>query len=255
MDLKIEKKSYIETKPFPYVSINNFLDTDFALEIQKEILDIEEEKWDRYENPFEKKYTLRDKNNLPKNCKKLFQSLISKNFIKQISNLVETELYIDETKNWNGVHKYKNGDYLDIHCDAGLHPTNNLKKHVTLGIYLSKDWKEENGGHLEIWEGESISKKHCKLKDCVDKILPEFNKLVLFNCTDSSWHGNPEPVRIEKNETRIFLTISYLSKIYYNEYSNKLKKAFFIPRPNDVWNEEKINLRSKPETCKDIYKI
>lgn len=258
LDFKLKKNEYLNAEPFPHCIITDILDKDFALELQKEILNISEEKWDRYDNPFEKKYTLRDKFNLPKNCKKLFDYLNSKNFLNQLSNIVDEELYLDKNKNWHGIHKYIDGDFLDIHSDAGLHPVYELKKHITLGIYLSKNWKEENGGHLEIWEGEDINKKDCKLLNCVNKILPSFNKLIMFDNTNNAWHGNPNPVRIKNNEKRIFLTISYLSKKYENNYNNKLKKAFFIPRPFDNWCEEKkklVLLRCHPEKYKEIYNL
>jgi Rps23 Pro-64 3,4-dihydroxylase Tpa1-like proline 4-hydroxylase len=205
-----------------------------------------------------KKFVLRDKFNLEPNCKKLFDYLNSNFFLKYLSEIVGIELIIDEDRNWHGIHKYNDGDFLDIHSDAGVHPVNNLKKHVTLGIYLSKNWKEENREHLEIWEGDDINKKDCKLTNCVSKILPKFNTLVMFNNTNNAWHGNPEPVIIKNNEKRIFLTISYLSKNFSDNYSNKFKKAYFIPRPFDKWDDEKEKLkmlRCDPEKCKLVYNL
>ena len=83
------------------------------------------------------------------------KNLTSNLFVDKLSHIVGEKLYNDPTKHWWGVHKYRNGDKLDIHSDAGIHPICGDKKHVTLGIYLSKNWKEENKGHLEIWEGGS----------------------------------------------------------------------------------------------------
>lgn len=54
---------YVNRYPFPYIFEDEFLDTDFAKKIQTEIMSIPEEAWDRYNNPFEQKYTLRDKYN------------------------------------------------------------------------------------------------------------------------------------------------------------------------------------------------
>ncbi len=51
--------------------------------------------------------------------------------------MVGYNLILDTTRNFWGVHTYKLGDKLDIHVDAGIHPTLQLKKQITFGIYLS----------------------------------------------------------------------------------------------------------------------
>ena len=156
-------------KPFPFFVKNNILPEKIATEAQDEILNIPDEKWDRYDNPFENKHTLRDKNDLPPNVTLIFEYLTSHEFLQKLSKVYGIKLLNDPTKNWWGIHKYDDGDKLDIHVDAGLHPVSKQKKQVTLGIYLSKDWKEENGGHLEIWEGENSVDNNAKLIECKSK--------------------------------------------------------------------------------------
>jgi Rps23 Pro-64 3,4-dihydroxylase Tpa1-like proline 4-hydroxylase len=252
-------ENYNSRSPFPHLVIENILPESFAFDLQNEILNIPKENWDRYQNPFENKYTLRDKNKFPRHLSRLFGFLSSDHFVSHLSEVVGTKLYLDPTKNWWGVHTYDNGDFLDIHVDAGQHPVNNMKKHITLGIYLSKDWKEENGGHLELWSGDSSTNDDAKIYECKIKVLPSFNKLILFTCNDYSWHGNPEPVIIKKGENRIFVTISYTSDFQgLNDFKNQRKKAFFVRRPNDPEDEEKDRLRilrADPEKYKDVYRI
>ena len=258
INLNINSINYLNTYPYPYCSIDNILSINFAKKCQDEILNISDEEWDRYNNPFEQKYTLRNKNKLSENCTILFNYLNSKQFITQLSKIVNEKLYPDPTKNWWGIHKYDNGDYLDIHSDAGIHPETKQKKHVTLGIYLSKNWSEENLGHLEIWKGNNINIDNHKLTKCVKKILPSFNKLILFNNTNNAWHGNPIPTICNSDQKRIFITVSYLSNNHENEYSNKHQKALFIKLPNEPENKEKNKLRLlrvDPEKYKDIYNI
>ncbi len=266
---KIDKLFLINNKfnniPFPYLIQDNILDEKLAYRIQEEIINSDVDKWDRYENPFESKFTWKNKNNLPEFTNKLFTYLSSIYFMNHLRNLVNIELQNDVNKNWWGIHKFKNGDKLDIHLDAGYHPINNKKKYLTLGIYLSKDWKEENQGYLELWEGYNIYDKNYnnkKLIKCKEKILPKFNRLILFINTDNSWHGAPEPCIINNNEHRIFLTISYLidseniKNTNLNNLQNKYKKAYFINRPNDIIDAEKEKLkklRLDPEKCKQIY--
>lgn len=252
----IDKKEYNNAHPYPHYVLDNILDTDFAKNCQQEILSIPPEMWDRYNNLFEQKYTLRDKNNMPPYCESLFKLLTSDIVINKLSNIVGEKLYNDPTKNWWGIHTYKNGDYLDIHSDAGNHPLTKQKKHITFGIYLSYNWTEENGGHLEVWDGESVLNDDAKLIECKNRILPIFNRMIMFTNTVNAWHGNPDPVIIKSDEKRIFLTLSYVSEKHDDGMENNREKAFFVNRPNDPVNLEKDKLRllrADPNKCFMVY--
>lgn len=248
-------QEYQSITPYPYTYMDNILNTDFAIELQSEIMNIPSSEFDRYDNPFEQKYTLRNKNNYTPKLQSLMDYLISDDFVNKLSDFVGYKLINDLDKNFYGVHKYKNGDKLDIHVDAGRHPKNGLKKQVTLGIYLSYKWDKSYGCELEIWRGDNSKDNDAKLHECVAKISPLFNRLVLFTCDDYAWHGNPEPVACPENVTRIFITISYMSE--NQNYENKRQKAFFIARPGDTPSPEKDKLRllrADPEKYKEIYK-
>jgi UDP-N-acetylglucosamine 4,6-dehydratase len=256
LNFNVDPISFKETKPFPYLKMENVLEESFAKQIQTEILNIQDGEWDRYENPLEHKYTLRNKENMPYECNKLFTMLTSNDFVNYLSSVMGYEIKNDPTKNWWGIHKYDHGDHLDIHVDAGLHPKTKQKKQLTVGIYLSKDWKEENGGHLEIWSGDNASNMEATIVKCCDKILPIFNTLVLFECNDYAWHGNPTPVICKNGEKRIFLTLSYVSEQYVD--LNKKEKAFFVKRPDDPADEEKDKIRMMrcdPEKYIEVYRV
>lgn len=228
-------------KPFPHVVIDKCLEQSLALALQKEILEYPSKCWDRYDNPFEKKYTFNKKFSFGPHCSRLFSYLESNDFIMRLSTLFKVRLLRDEYRHYWGLHKYKHGDHLNIHVDAGIHPKCKLRKHVTIGIYLSKDWTEENQGHFQFWSGSNAAKNTAELYRCEKQILPELNRLVLFECTDFSWHGNPNPVQCKNGEMRIFLTMSYLTKEQKGD--NKRERAFFVPRPGLTQSESTRNLR------------
>jgi hypothetical protein len=253
--LQFDPSGYQSTFPYPYGIQDNILHQDFAVALQNEILQIPANQWDRYQNPFEAKYTLRDKYNFPPLLKQLFNELMAPEFVNQIGKIVGRKLLLDLTRNFWGVHMYEPGDKLDIHVDAGLHPLLSFKKQVTLGIYLSANWEESYGCQLEIWHGENSKNNSAKLMRKVDSIAPMFNRLILFTCNDYAWHGNPEPACGPADSRRIFITISYLSDDFTDE--NKRVKAFFIARPGDPDDSEKDRLRllrADPARYKDVYK-
>jgi hypothetical protein len=254
--IEITSEDYQTRLPYPYMKQDNFVEEKYAYELQKEILEIPEEEWDRYENPFESKYTLRDKYKFPKNLQKLFQEFEKEEFVKELSRVCGIELVLDPTRNFWGVHKYNSGDKLDIHVDAGLHPITKQKKQLTLGIYLSLNWKEEYGCELEIWKGTSAETNQVTLLEKSTSIAPLFNRMIMFTCNDYAWHGNPEPVTCPNDSKRIFITISYLSE--NDTDKNKRQKAYFVARPNDPVDTEKDKLRllrADPKKYKEIYRI
>jgi Rps23 Pro-64 3,4-dihydroxylase Tpa1-like proline 4-hydroxylase len=177
----------------------------------------------------------------------------SDEFIEEVSRLCGHKLIRDETRNFWGCHTYTKGDKLDIHVDAGLHPTNKLKKQVTLGLYLSSNWKDEYGCQLEIWKGENAGLNNPTLYEKVDSIAPKFNRAVLFTCNDYAWHGNPEPANCPEESKRIFVTISYLSS--NDEDANKRVKALFIKRPENLEKDRLRLLRANHEKYKEVYRV
>jgi len=253
--IKLHQEFYSANK---YCVIDNILNDKYAYDIQNEIINSNVENWDRYENPFEKKYTWRDKNNMPRTTQTLFNNLHTDNFINFFSNFTGYELQEDKSKNWWGIHTFEDGDKLDVHVDAGRHPQNNLKKIITLGIYLSYNWDAKCGGTIDFWNGDNSSNNDAKIIDKKISIEPLFNRCIIFENNDYSWHGAPEPCICNKNQKRIFLTCSYLTDIDDTFHKNNRKKAFFVKLPDEPDDPEKDKLRllrADPIKYKEIYRI
>lgn len=254
--------NYKTTLPFPYGVVDGFLPEAVAENCLAEIERLPSAAWDRYDNLFEQKYTLRDKFHLPSATQSVFEALSSSRVLHQLIETVgEPSLCVDESRLWWGIHKFQNNDYLDIHSDAGVHPVTKQKKHVTLGIYLSSNWKPCNGGQLEIWDGTSVMDEQAKLTKKIAEVMPSFNRMIMFTNTTNAWHGSPIPCQIEPgdNAVRYFLTVSYLSENHSREQhlENTWEKAFFLPRPGDEPNPDKDRLRllrASAKTCHQVYR-
>lgn len=254
-DFEQDAACYQNTQPFPHYALDDALEKSVAEKIQQEILALPLEKFDRYNNPFEQKYTLRNKHELPPCLKQLFSYLQSDTFVQRLSAFVGYPLMVDSTRNFHGVHLYENGDSLDIHVDAGIHPTLRHKKQVTVGFYLSHQWKESYGCELEIWRGSNAGIEKPEIYECVKKIAPVFNRMVIFTNTDNSWHGNPVPADCPPEARRIFITVSYLS--HNTTFDNRRQKAYFVKRPQDPEDAEKDVLRllrCDPKKYSQVYR-
>lgn len=255
---KVNPLDYQSKSPYPYGLVDRMILPDIAYAAQQEILNMPKDRWDRYDNMFEQKWTLRDKNSFTPNLQKIFDDLTDPTWVSALSKMSGIELLNDSYKHYWGVHTYDNHDFLKIHVDAGVHPKNGQKKALTFGIYLSSCWNSEFGCQFEIWSGESSAMDTAKLENKIDSISPEFNRAIFFTNTDNSWHGNPIPSNGTKLSKRIFLTISYLSN-EQDKYQNKKTRAFFRPLPTDT-DEVKIQMydfsliRSNEKTVQSAYR-
>jgi 2OG-Fe(II) oxygenase superfamily len=76
-------------------------------------------------------------------------------------------------------------------------------------IYLNKDWKNEYGGQLELWDE--------KMTEPVQTVIPTFNRCVIFNTTSNSNHGNPNPVNHPTGMSRKSIALYYYTATWTEE--------------------------------------
>ncbi len=230
-DLKKEAKSFKNRKPFNYLVVDNFFDTKFANKLEKEIPNYNDTIWHEYDNPIEVKKLTNNWNNFKTNTYITFSYLTSNTFSEKLEKLLNIKNLInDPGLHGGGIHLHKDGGKLNPHLDYYIHPKNNCIRKLNLLIYLNKNWKEKNGGHLGFWE-----KKDKKL-NLQKEILPKFNRAIIFDTSTNSWHGLSREVKCLKNMSRKHLAVYYLIK-----NNNKLKgrkKALFEATEDQKDNKE-----------------
>jgi len=85
-----------------------------------------------------------------------------------------------------GLHATAPGGRLAVHADFNKHPRFMLDRRLNLLVYLNEGWAEANGGHLELWSRD--------MQRCEQRLLPVFNRTVIFSTDRTSYHGQPSPV-------------------------------------------------------------
>lgn len=120
-------------------------------------------------------------------------------FLEELTGI--PELLPDVTYSHCGLHSTGPGGRLMMHTDVNRHP-HGTKMHQILNliVYLNEDWKEEYGGHLELWD------EHRKP---VQRYLPSANRAVLFNTGTRSLHGHPHPLTCPPDRRRNSLAVYY----------------------------------------------
>ena len=228
------------SKPFNNIVLNDFLDKDIATAVSNEFPDFEDQSWRIYNNAIEIKKLQNHWDKFGPVTYKLFQFLNSYEFISKLECLTCCELFPDFGLNGGGLHTHKLGGKLNTHLDYSVHPKLGLERRLNLLIYVTPNWSQSWGGDLGLWAVSEDGKGPGAL---VSTISPKFNRAVLFDTTQDSWHGLPEPIKCPENVTRNSLAVYYLC--YPRDGVDTRGKALFSPYKDQVNNQEVLDLIQK----------
>ena len=238
-----ERDSYSNANPYPHIVIKDFFNEDFLNEILKSFPDLSKiNSSEQWKNKNEVKFGNNDYSSFPNNIKLFFDFLNSNNFLQFLQSItsIKEKLVHDPELNGGGLHEIKRGGVLKVHTDFNRHPNLSLDRRINVLIYLNKNWKEEYGGYLELWDKD--------MTKCIKKIAPTFNTMVIFSTTDFSNHGHPDPLNCPNERSRKSIALYYFSSGRpEHEIINKHKKnrTYFKNREgvkNDVY-EKKENFK------------
>ena len=222
------KNDYLKNEPFPNIVLDDFFNENFLNEVLKDFPDLSKvDNSQKYKNKDEVKFANNDYVNFPSSIKKLFDFMNSSVFLEFLQKItsIKEKLVADPELNGGGLHEIKSGGLLKIHTDFNRHPTLDLDRRVNILIYLNNNWSETYGGDLELWDKE--------MKFCGKKIMPTFNKMVIFSTDDFSNHGHPDPINCPENISRKSIALYYFSKgrpIEELDIKNLKNKTYFKNR-------------------------
>lgn len=211
--------------PYDHWVIDNFVQAEHACELAADFGDVNDKKWFIYDNPLEVKWTLNNWWNFPPATYRFIQYLNSPEFIDHLQDMTGIpKLYPDPGLHGAGWHVHGTGGKLNVHLDYSMHPKLNLERRLNLILYLSEDWDPAWGGNLQLWEG-SDRKAYLKAKeiDCV------FNRAIIFDTTQNSWHGFPDILTCPKGQYRKSIAMYYLTSPSPLSADPRRKRAYYMP--------------------------
>ncbi len=224
---KSNKDQYNNADPFPHIFFDNIFNESILNNILNDFPNNLEKIGKNFNNKVEKKLSLNKAEMFSDDTNNFIYFLNSEfflNFLQELTGIKE-KLIPDPYLEGGGIHELKKDGYLNIHSDFNLHPTMKLDRRLNVLIYLNKNWDKNFGGSLELWDK--------KMENCVQKILPVFNRMVIFSTTDFSYHGNPDKVNCSNDNSRKSIAMYYYSNGRPN-YEKKLglHSTIFRRRPN-----------------------
>ncbi len=216
--------TYQSAHPYPYAVFEDFLEVPAAKMAMDAFPKVKDQGWIHYVHVNEKKHGLNKMDMIPPYLQEVIRELNCDRFVTYLSRLTGIEgLKPDPSLEGGGLHQSQRGGFLNIHADFTVHPhKRNWRRRVNVLIYLNEDWLPEYRGELELWTRD--------MKACARKVLPVFNRCVIFNTDEDSYHGLPDPIQCPEDMTRKSIALYYFTE----ETAAPRKKATnYRARPDD----------------------
>jgi Rps23 Pro-64 3,4-dihydroxylase Tpa1-like proline 4-hydroxylase len=202
------------TEPYKHLVIDNFFEKELADQCLNNFPDINDPNWE-FSNDKNIEIKYRSKWNsefdIPEGVVDVIRIMNGADFLNSISGLFEIKKLIpDSYFSGGGLNVTKRGGLLDVHVDGNYHDETGLNRRLNALLYLNPKWKNDWGGEFGLYDKNGIK--------CLKKIEPLFNRLVIFDTHDKSWHGLPDPINFPEGELRRSIILYYYTK---------------APRPNE----------------------
>lgn len=196
------RDAYLTAEPFPHVVLDGVFDPAVLRGVLAEFPGPAEGAWKEYDDAQQVKRQSTDEARWGPRSREFFRALNSQVFLRFLEDLTGIPALIPDPDYWGGgFHQIHRGGHLKIHADFNRHPVTGLDRRLNVLVYLNEDWPESYGGHFELWDQ--------RMEACGRRVLPRFNRLVVFSTTSTSYHGHPDPVTCPPDRSRRSLAMYY----------------------------------------------
>lgn len=216
------------SKPFPHVCIDNFLERSFAADCAAAFPTFEDAT--RVGRQFstvneQRKVQITDTTLFPEPVARLHEVLNSPSWLGTVSTLLGIpNLISDPELRGGGLHVTGASGHLDVHVDFNYLPEDLLHRRSNILLYLTPEWEESWGGKIELWDPD--------VKTCHHSFAPVFNRCVIFETNDVSFHG-VSALTCPSGKARQSYAAYYYTKEAPAYWTGKSSSTIFRARPNE----------------------
>jgi Rps23 Pro-64 3,4-dihydroxylase Tpa1-like proline 4-hydroxylase len=214
--------------PVPNFLIDNFLRPDFAERVANAFPPYEEAVavGRSFRAVNEKgKVQVTDSTRFPEPIRQLNQLLASQEFCQLISYALGVpKLLADAQLVGGGMHQTAARGHLDVHVDFNYLEDRQWHRRANLLIFFNRNWKPEWGGEFELWDAD--------VRVCHHSHLPIFNRCVLFETNEVSFHG-VRAVKCPSGQTRKSFAAYYYTTEAPLHWDGTAHSTIFRARPDE----------------------
>lgn len=204
-------EAFASARPFRHVAIDNFFTDEVAAGLAGNFPGFDE-KLAMNENGVVGAKAVNEKvRGLGKPWARLDDLVKGKPFRDLIAQITGVpDLQYDPHYFGGGTHENLQGQSLDAHVDFNFHPVTRQHRRLNLIIYLTEEWQDEWGGSIQLHKDPHLPPE----QDEIAVITPVFNRCVIFETNEVSWHGFP---RIALPEDKQHISRRSFALYYYTD--------------------------------------
>jgi hypothetical protein len=240
-------------EPFNHAVIDNFFMPEVAEKIANEFPDFDTPFVNDHNSPLEIKKTLNHWDRFPAVTYRAFSLFGRPDFIDNMKILSGIQnLYFDFGLNGGGWHMHGRGGNNNIHLDYNIHPKLGLQRKLNIIVYMTSGWQPEWGGGLEFWSHDETNNQPKERIKTIDNL---FNRAIIFDTTQNSWHGLPKAIDCPEGIIRKSIAAYYVHPA--PAVTEQRGRALFAPREEQKGNQEienLIKLRASVNQSADVYR-
>ncbi len=201
-----DQACYRQADPFPHIVIDGFLKDEVAGALEAQFPKVDHKLWKHHLHLHSHKFACNRVEAMPELFQAVLRELNSKDMLGYLEALTGIpDLIEDDELEGGGLHQIVPGGFLKVHADFNYHPSTGYHRRINLLVYLNRGWDESWDGNLELWSRD-MSRR-------VKTIPPVLNRCVIFNTTDSAYHGHPRPLACPPGQSRKSLALYYYTVV------------------------------------------
>jgi Rps23 Pro-64 3,4-dihydroxylase Tpa1-like proline 4-hydroxylase len=179
-------QQFDQAQPFRHVVVDHFLDERFCRRLLDEFPAFDTRAALNENGEIGGKATQEKMQRLGPSYRELDALVQSQPFRDLVSDITGIpDLQYDPHYFGGGTHENRQGQDLDPHVDFNFHPISRQHRRLNLIIYLNPEWQDEWGGSLQLHRDPYLPPE----QDEIVTLTPLLNRCVIFETTESSWHG------------------------------------------------------------------
>jgi Rps23 Pro-64 3,4-dihydroxylase Tpa1-like proline 4-hydroxylase len=201
--LETLREKFLAAAPFQHVVLDDAFSPEILREVLAEFPKIRHN-GKYFDDTTQRKHSCDDWDLFPPHTSEFISYLNNGSFVQFMAKLTGiSELTSDPYLHGGGIHETFPGGFLKMHTDFNFHKILKLDRRINAILFLNESWQPTWGGELVLSN---------KAMTTQIRVEPLFNRLVVFNTNDHSFHGQPDPHTFPAGNSRKSIAMYYYSK-------------------------------------------